>query len=247
MLASSPNRAVTASAMKMLQILTSKCSARKLLTLVRADLVPKLIVALNPLSLSFAGFNRIHTYFLASINFTISLANPYNLTELEIEDRDEQQAVRETVFQQVLAPSATYIHHLCEIRYFIVSGEQSKQFLVLIALILAICPYYQPTMDLVFRMPLFFTIPSCLTFIEANESIWLFFEQMICSQDEWNETGGSIRRSGTTMFRSLKVEGIEDVTEQRLQNEETEEHGQDIVDSSKCVSIFFGMNIAAPA
>ncbi|KAK2959584.1 hypothetical protein BLNAU_5362 [Blattamonas nauphoetae] len=163
-------RIIPTAAMKMLQNLVSNCSARNLLTLVKADLIPELIDALNPPSLSFTEAGKIHTYLFTTIAHSIWLATPNSLSQFGIQDSDEQQAVHET-----------------------------------------------------------FT--GCMAML----------------LEEWYKKGGDIRRSGTILMRCFRMEGIEDVTEQRLHNEETTHEGQHIADESKWLSIFFGMNIAPPA
>ncbi|KAK2940992.1 hypothetical protein BLNAU_24096 [Blattamonas nauphoetae] len=128
------------------------------------------------------------------ITYFIWLATPRGLTELKIQDRDEQQAVHETVLKQVLAPSEKYICHLCANRLSIVDGEQSRSFLTLIAQLLEICPYYQPTLEVVLNMPILLTIPSCLTFFECDHAIWYFLREMDNDQLEWNKTRGYQRQ-----------------------------------------------------
>ncbi|KAK2949831.1 hypothetical protein BLNAU_15226 [Blattamonas nauphoetae] len=104
-LISSPNLVITAASMKMLQRFTLTCSAKLRLALVRADLITQLIVTLNPQSLSFAEAASIHINVMKSITLSFCLSTRDGLASLEIEDGDEQQAVQETIFRQVVAPS----------------------------------------------------------------------------------------------------------------------------------------------
>ncbi|KAK2964064.1 hypothetical protein BLNAU_1145 [Blattamonas nauphoetae] len=147
-LISSASNVITTAAMKMLKTLFSNCSPQVQLTLVKAELIPQLITTLNPQSVSLSDCQHIHTCLILCIINSVWLSTPYGLTSLEIEDRDEQQAVRETVFQQVLVPSEKYIWHLCKNRFSIIEREQSIAFMALLADLLQISPYYQPTMDL---------------------------------------------------------------------------------------------------
>ncbi|KAK2959681.1 hypothetical protein BLNAU_5458 [Blattamonas nauphoetae] len=244
MLASSPNRAVTTAAMKMVKTLIRSCSTNVVLTLVRANLIPKLILALNPPSLSFTQAVDIHINLMATMSQSVWLATPDGLAELGIQDRNERHTVHETVLQQVLAPSEEYIHHLCLNRYSIVNGEQSTRFMAILAKLPMFLQSHQPAMNFIIQKAVVLTIPSCMTFFEVDEPNWRFFAFLIGLLEEWNEQGGDVRRSGTKMFRSFRMEGIEDVTEQRLRNEETEDHGRNIVDYSKLVSSLLGVNIA---
>ncbi|KAK2960251.1 hypothetical protein BLNAU_4804 [Blattamonas nauphoetae] len=130
---------ITTATMGMLQNLIEWCSAKINHTLVKADLIPQLVITLNPLSLSFAEAVDLHINIMKIIRTTVWLATPRALTYLEIEDDIEQQAVHETVLKQVLAPSEKYICHLCVNRFSIIDGEQSKCFLTLLAQLLRIC------------------------------------------------------------------------------------------------------------
>ncbi|KAK2963525.1 hypothetical protein BLNAU_1568 [Blattamonas nauphoetae] len=125
-----------------------------------AGLIPQLMTTLNPLSLSFAEAVDIHINVMTSIIGTVWLATPEGLEELEIEDRNEQQAVHKTVLTQVLAPSEKSIFRLSINRHLIIDGEFSFAFLILLARLLEISPYYQPTMEIVLQMPVVLTASS---------------------------------------------------------------------------------------
>ncbi|KAK2953066.1 hypothetical protein BLNAU_12055 [Blattamonas nauphoetae] len=152
-LISSPSQVITTAAMKMLDNLLSNCSPKVLLALVKADLIFQLFTVLNPLSLSFAEAVDILTYLIRSITNSVWLSTPFALRQLGIKDRDKQQAVHETVLQQVVAPLEKYIWHFCINRNSIIDGDQSYDFMLLHSTLLEISPYYEPTMDIVLRMP----------------------------------------------------------------------------------------------
>ncbi|KAK2956336.1 hypothetical protein BLNAU_8703 [Blattamonas nauphoetae] len=87
------------------------CSAKLRLALIKADLIPQLVITLNTLSLSFVEKADIHINLMNSITWSIWLASPEGLTQLEIEDHHGQQAARETKqteasdhFDQFLTP-----------------------------------------------------------------------------------------------------------------------------------------------
>ncbi|KAK2948866.1 hypothetical protein BLNAU_16209 [Blattamonas nauphoetae] len=159
-LLSSPSQIITAATIKMLDFLIYQCSAGVRYPLVQADLIPLLINILNPQSLSFVETKQIHINLMKTIRWFVWLSTPSSLKQLGVQDINEQQAVRETILQQVLIPSEKYIWHLCVNRSSIIDGDQSGYFLTLLAHLLRICPYYQPTMKVVLHMPVFFTIPS---------------------------------------------------------------------------------------
>ncbi|KAK2945994.1 hypothetical protein BLNAU_19070 [Blattamonas nauphoetae] len=103
---------ITTTTMDMLETVFSNSSANTRLALVRADLIPRLINTLNPLSLSLAEAVDIHTYLMGTIINSIWLASPCCVSELGIENGTEEQAIHETVFRKVLVPLETYIWHL---------------------------------------------------------------------------------------------------------------------------------------
>ncbi|KAK2956923.1 hypothetical protein BLNAU_7998 [Blattamonas nauphoetae] len=228
-LISSTNPVITATTMAMLYSLVSWSSLKPRLSLIRADLIHELIMTLHPQSLSFAEAVDIHINVMKSLTHCFWLTTPGGLAYLEIEDSDEQHAVRETVFQQVLTPSEKYIWHLCVDRYSIVDSDMSNEFMILLDRLLEICPSYQQTMDFVLHIPVFLTIPSCLTFFENDESIYYSLSSMIHIQREWSKTRGVERQMGKTVIRMLRMEGIEDVIEAKLRNDETYCIGQLIV------------------
>ncbi|KAK2956575.1 hypothetical protein BLNAU_8415 [Blattamonas nauphoetae] len=109
-LLSSASKTITTTTMKMLDRLITHCSARVHYALVQADLIPQIINTLNPRSLLFIEAVDIHAYLLFSISRSVWLATPHGLAELAAEHPIEQ-AVHETVFQRVLAPSEQTSEH----------------------------------------------------------------------------------------------------------------------------------------
>ncbi|KAK2959573.1 hypothetical protein BLNAU_5351 [Blattamonas nauphoetae] len=242
-LVSSPMQIIVSTTINMLNLLISSCSSQVLLALVNADMIPLLITILSPLSLSFTKAKYIHTYLIANVTYGVMLATRLFLTDFKSDSHDNQQAVCETVLKQVLVPSEQYIRHLCVNRYSIVDGYQCEWFLDLLAQLLQTCPYYQPTMDFVLHMPVCLAITSCLTFFENHESIRRLFNNMVNFQADCIEQSRDFRRSGTTMMRSLKMEGFDDVMEQRLLYDETGDLAEDIAIDSTELNILLGMNI----
>ncbi|KAK2940019.1 hypothetical protein BLNAU_25075 [Blattamonas nauphoetae] len=153
--------------MEMLKGLLFCCSAKICLTLVEADLVPQLILSLNPLSLSFEEAADIHIHLNSSIYQLLWLSTQIGLAAVRIEDRNEQQAVHETVFNKFSSLRRT----------------------------------------------------------------------------EWNKTMGDQRQMGKMVHRMLRMEGIEDVIEEKLQNDKTGIYGGLIVDKSIEWNNLLGMNL----
>ncbi|KAK2960174.1 hypothetical protein BLNAU_4727 [Blattamonas nauphoetae] len=242
-LISSPSQVIVTATMKMLVSLICFSSTKVHLSLVEANLIPQLVITLNLRSLSLADYEHIHTDFVKIIRTTLWLATPDCLTHLKIEDRVERQAVRETVFQQVLTPTEQYLCHLCVNRYSIVDGDQSTEFMKLLARLLEISQYHQPTMDFVVNVPVVLTIPSCLAFFEVDESIWIFLEKMFFSQRKWNRGRRIVQQMWKPVLRMLRTEGIEEVTEQKLQNDRNSYFGDRMVENSIGWNHQLGMNI----
>ncbi|KAK2958143.1 hypothetical protein BLNAU_6847 [Blattamonas nauphoetae] len=242
-LISSPNQIITSAAMEMLNSLIWLCSPKFRLALIKADLIPQLITTLNPRSISFDERVDIHTNFMNILTNTLWPTTPYGLSELRIKDRNERQAVHETVLTHVLIPSEKYICHLCVNRYSLIDGEQSSGFMTLLARLLRMCPYYQPTMDSVLNMPVILSIPSSLADFANDSLIWSFMDGMVDIQQDWNDEGGEVREMGKILHRMLRMEGIEDVIEEKLRNDRNQTHGRDIVFRSIIWSNEEGMNI----
>ncbi|KAK2944940.1 hypothetical protein BLNAU_20116 [Blattamonas nauphoetae] len=92
--------------MEMLRTLLLICS------LVASDLMPRLVIILDRLSLSFDEAEDIHPSLIPTIVDSLRFAAPPGLTCGTIEGENERQAVRETMFKQVLIPSEKYLCHL---------------------------------------------------------------------------------------------------------------------------------------
>ncbi|KAK2960954.1 hypothetical protein BLNAU_4041 [Blattamonas nauphoetae] len=116
--------------MEILETLFNCCSTQVNLLLITADLIPQLITSLNPQCLSFEEAVDIHSSLMRSLRFSILLPNVVGPPEFEIEDDNEQQHAYETVLKHVIVPSEN-----------------------LLAPLLRICPYYQPTMEFVLHTP----------------------------------------------------------------------------------------------
>ncbi|KAK2959936.1 hypothetical protein BLNAU_5133 [Blattamonas nauphoetae] len=241
-LLSSPNQVIKTASMKMLQTVVANCSAPLKLLLVKADVFDQLIVSLNPLLASSPDSKHIHSKLLSIIANSVWLITPISLSELEIKDPDEQQALRETVLKQVFIPSKQYICYLCSHYHFLVVEDMSTEFTTLLSQILEIYAHCHPTMEYVLTLPVFLASSSCLTFFESDDSINSFLEDVVDSKEQQNEQGGDIRESEMTIVRSLRMEGIDDVIEERLMNDRSTNNADHIVVNSIEWSNMLGMN-----
>ncbi|KAK2957932.1 hypothetical protein BLNAU_7108 [Blattamonas nauphoetae] len=243
LLYSSPNQTISAASMRMLDLLLEWSTPEVQFALVKADLIPQLILTLNPLSLSFPDAQDIHTSFVRAISESIWLATPCGLAFREIEDHNEQQAVHETVFQQVLTPSENYIAQLCANRFSIIYSDLSTQFMRLLTRLLEMSPYYQRTMDFVLALPVVLAIPSYLTFISDEESIYNFLYILNNSQREWNTKRGEMRQMWKIVYRMLRMEGFCDDSVPKLRNDRDTYSGREVVTYSIEWNNLQGMNI----
>ncbi|KAK2953046.1 hypothetical protein BLNAU_12035 [Blattamonas nauphoetae] len=139
--------------MKMLGTLIWSCLAKVRLSLIKADLISQIVASLSPQSFLLGNTDSIHMNVMKTITRSLWHATLYGLTELGIKDYKKQQAVHETILQQVIVPSEKYIWHLCVNRYSIVDGDQSGELMQFFTRLLRISPSYQPTMDFVVNLP----------------------------------------------------------------------------------------------
>ncbi|KAK2944308.1 hypothetical protein BLNAU_20753 [Blattamonas nauphoetae] len=242
-LVSSPQHVIKTATMEMLESLIQNCSAQVHLSLVQADLIPHIFTSLSSQSLCLIEAVDIHTNLMEILQNSLWLATPGAQADLEIEGDNAQQAVHKTVLKQVLVPLEKYILHLCVNRFSINDGDQSLIFLSLLANLLRISPYSQPTMDFVLNMPVVLTIPSCLTFFENEDSFCCFLTHMNSTQRNWNETRGAVRQMSKTALQMLRMEGIEDVMEEKLRNDKSEFSGNFVVSFSIQWNNRQGMNL----
>ncbi|KAK2958131.1 hypothetical protein BLNAU_6835 [Blattamonas nauphoetae] len=66
---------------------------------------------------------------------------------------------------------------------------------------------------------------------------------MIDPRWSWNETRGAVRQIGKAVLRLLRTEGIEDVMEEKLQNDKNGDSGRYIVGNSIEWNNQVGMNL----
>ncbi|KAK2957498.1 hypothetical protein BLNAU_7397 [Blattamonas nauphoetae] len=242
-LLSSASKIITVATVEIIEYLFTKCYLEKRNMLVTADLLPKLINTLNPRSCLFAEAVEIHACLMDVITKSLHLATPGGVFYLESEAGEEQQAIHETILKLVLAPSEKYICHLCLNRFSIIDGVLPGKFMLLLANLLQISPYYQPTLEFVLSMPIVITIPSYLTFFEDDMSIWVFLYGMVETLRKCNREGGEVRQIATTVHRMLRMEGFEDTIENRLQNDKTG-YGATIIFYLIGLNNLLGMNLS---
>ncbi|KAK2955480.1 hypothetical protein BLNAU_9527 [Blattamonas nauphoetae] len=242
-LLSTSSEAITTSTMKMLHRLLQNCSNDILIALVKADLISQLIVTLDPQSVSLSDFEHMHTALISIIECSLWLSPLDSLAQLKTKDGDEHQTVPETLFQQIMRPSEKYLTHLCVNRNSILDNEKYKDFLILLArILLKTYPSSQPTMETVLMMRIVLTVPSCLSFFDGESSVWGFLDIFVNSRWERHESG-DVGQKWKKMDRMLRTEGMEDVMETKLRNDEEAFYGREIIASSITLNNEMGMNV----
>ncbi|KAK2941009.1 hypothetical protein BLNAU_24080 [Blattamonas nauphoetae] len=242
-LLSTPNQTIMKASMKILDNLFVISSSNHRLALLRAGIIPQIFITLHPQSLYIPDAVYIHTYLIQIIANAIWLSTPTGLSTHAIEDKIERHAVHETVLQHVIAPSEKYIGHVCRNRHSITDAGMERGFMLLLTRILQISPYNQSTVGSVLNLPVFLTIPSWLTVLEKDGSISSFLQAMVNIQQEWNITRGGQRQMWKIVQRLLRKEGIEDVSEGKLRNNQNTDYGPYIVENSIDWNDLLGMNV----
>ncbi|KAK2943320.1 hypothetical protein BLNAU_21745 [Blattamonas nauphoetae] len=241
-LISSGSQVIKTATMKMLRYLPCNCTPEVRFPLVQADLIPQLINTLNPQDHSFEEAEDLHICLLSIMNATFGLTTPLGLDDLSVVDDIETEDVHEAVLKQALVPSEKYLCHLCMNRHSIIDGDQSSEFMKLLAQLIGLCTHCEFSMNIVRDVPVMLTIPSCLTFFEDERSIGYFLWEMNYSQEACNRERGKMRRMMKTVHRMLRMEGFEDVIEEKLQNDE-DESGSDLFAELLKWNNWLGMNI----
>ncbi|KAK2956337.1 hypothetical protein BLNAU_8704 [Blattamonas nauphoetae] len=98
-------------------------------------------------------------------------------------------------------------------------------------------------MDFVLRQPVVLTIPSNLTYFDSDATIRTFLYTIANVQREWNEESAAVGQRGKIVHRVLRMEGIEDVLVEKLQNDNKPNFGWYVVDDSRKWNNQQGMNI----
>ncbi|KAK2941163.1 hypothetical protein BLNAU_23928 [Blattamonas nauphoetae] len=243
-LASSSNKTIITSMLRVVPWLIRQTSPKQCLSLVHLNLVPQLLSAINVQSLSFADGQGLILLVAGLLVQLLNLASLYSLAKLEIEHHLDRQAVHEAVLKHILVPSEGFIRHICLNRLSISTEALSNHFMSLLMQILHISPYHPQTMDFVQTLPIVLSIPSFLTFYSFDVTIESFLDDLIVVQSEWDRKGGSIRRSGRIISRCLVMEGFSDVLEQLMTTDKEGDSGGYAVEFSISLSNLFGVNCA---
>ncbi|KAK2955223.1 hypothetical protein BLNAU_9775 [Blattamonas nauphoetae] len=184
------------------------------LSLVTADLIPQLITSLDPLSLSFIEGKDIHLPLMGIFASMFKLAIPAELKDLDLDSPLGQQNINEIVLKHVLIPSEGFIRYFYANRYSIEDNINTYNILFMHYRLIKICANYQPIVDFVLALPVSLTFTSLMSFLEKDTTICQFLEGIVDAQKATIDIDDPSRQPYTSILRSLRMDGLEDVVNQ---------------------------------
>ncbi|KAK2950818.1 putative Ubiquitin-conjugating enzyme E2 29 [Blattamonas nauphoetae] len=242
-LISVPNKRIIIAALELVSNIVVYSAKPTLLILVSSGLIPKVVTSLNIFSLSFKEAEMIHHSLILIILAPVYYSKDMALGSLDSACPEIHQTFRETLHKSVILPTEGYIRHLCNNRYLIKDYFQSNFFVNLLLQLLAASLCHPSTMELALSLPICLTIPSALTFFEHDiPSLGLSVETSI-KKRPWMRLNGEMQDPCGIVLRLLRSEGIDDVLEQRLNNDITEDKGREVVKSTINWNNLLGMNL----
>ncbi|KAK2950690.1 hypothetical protein BLNAU_14361 [Blattamonas nauphoetae] len=242
-LISGHSKPVLNAAMTFVRDLAFRSSNNTILKLVKDGLIPQIISSLDLFSLPFTCAEEVHSSLLGILYNSIQKSTNHSLETLQLHDANEQQELRETVHNQVLLPSEAYLRHICANHYSIKHHTQLYYYMILLPQLLDVSPYYEPTLVFVLNLPVCLTLTSTMTVVDFDEAIWCsLFVHTITQHARMNASGEALERHHI-LLRSLKMEGIEDIIEQRLKNDIGGDNGQEIATTDIKWNNMLGMNV----
>ncbi|KAK2960005.1 hypothetical protein BLNAU_4888 [Blattamonas nauphoetae] len=172
----------------------------------------------------------------------LSIATPYFVGELGITAAVRQSNHREMVFQKVLLPSSQSMAFLISNRFFL-EGDVFGSFMNLLDRFIEICPFHIPTLDFILASPIAMAITSCLTLVEDNYRVWVTFQHIYKSLEDWKKEGPEVVQSGKLMLQALFSEGIEVTLEQMSMNNKHGCFGMSVVNDCLEIPQLMGSNV----
>ncbi|KAK2958893.1 hypothetical protein BLNAU_6142 [Blattamonas nauphoetae] len=212
------------------------------LSLIIDSIVPKILSCLNPTALSITGATEILTPLVDILSHALFVSSPILLRRRGIRNARKLRMYRDTIHNQVLTPSEGYIRFLCANRYSIVDGHPCESFLSVLSEIIHTSPSHEPTMIFAQTLPIFLTIPSALMFLEYDETIMTFLQNLCEIHQIWMNSSEDLQRRWNQVVRSLNFEGLEDLVELRLNNDLNGFDGRFLVHLTVMWKNMLGMN-----
>ncbi|KAK2961610.1 hypothetical protein BLNAU_3408 [Blattamonas nauphoetae] len=206
----------------------------------------KLVSSLDLFSPSFTEAEKLHNNLIGVTYDSLMALTERVRDTLQLHNDNEQQELGETVYCQVLLPLEAYIRYICSNRYSLVDGELPASSMLLLAKSLAICPYHEPTMRFVFRLPILPTIPSAMTFYERDIMNLSYRLTMLLAQLKYTTIGGETLNLWNIILRSQRMEGVEDLDEQRLNLDFGGAYGHKVAERAIEWNNLLGMNVKSP-
>ncbi|KAK2950820.1 hypothetical protein BLNAU_14238 [Blattamonas nauphoetae] len=216
-----------------------------LFTLVKNGLVSKLITSVDISSLPFRHVDILNSSLIIILHKAL-LSTFSKFMDTLINQTNDHQSISEIAFSQIVLPSDRYLQYLCENCYSIWDDTLSHYYMELLPQLLCIAPQNQQTTEFVLNRPICLTVTSAMTFFTFDKSFSTPMGTMEMFQMLWPDTDGEMPERWNTVVRALRTEGIDDVAEQRLNNDVGEKNGQKVVKRTISWINKLGMNLIKP-
>ncbi|KAK2957784.1 hypothetical protein BLNAU_7218 [Blattamonas nauphoetae] len=241
-LLSSPHSAIVTATFSLLHQTIFFSSAGILITLLEADLIPKILASIQPHTLPITGKNTVLHQLNKNFSLSLRLVRPDFQRTIISGFSVKISRFRPIALQKVVIPSSQFVAFLISKR-FILHGELSGSFMELLAVLLEIGPLYRPTLEFVLASPIVMGFSSCLSSVDHCYDHWNSLDIIDVSLEEWKNYGPEVAQSGKRMTQSLFSEGFEDTLEQMLNCIMGDCYRLDLAIKCSKISIFLGSNV----
>ncbi|KAK2950194.1 hypothetical protein BLNAU_14880 [Blattamonas nauphoetae] len=240
-LLSSPHWTIVTAALSFL-FATFRPSSAIQCQLVESDLISNVLAIVQPHTLPISGNETMINNLILIIILCLELEYPVSLSDLGITDAADQFNHREMIFQKVVLSSSQFVTSLISNRN-ILSRDSFDSFMLLLVRFIKIGPFHRRTLEFVVASPIAMAITSCLSFIDYNRHLWLTFQHIDQSLDDWKCYGPEVVESAKRMMKALFSEDFEDTLEQMLMRNKGENYGSELIYRCHSISLLTGSNV----
>ncbi|KAK2963753.1 hypothetical protein BLNAU_1320 [Blattamonas nauphoetae] len=241
-LLSSPHSTIVEATSVLLTKIVLYCSSPVRLQLVESDLISKVLASVQPHTLPFSGNETVLNTQLRIIMYCINLALPVSLKELGITTADSTLNHREMILRKVIIPSSRFMTFLISNQH-ILNGDLSSIIMTLFVHLIQMGPFHLPTLEFVLASPIAMAFSKCLSFVEDSIPLLNTLRTIERSLNEWKNQGPEVLRSGKRMNQTLHSEGFEDLAEQMMMTDVSENFGDVIVKTCRSIFRIKGSNV----